>query len=386
MKKIFYFIVITLSLNTGRIFALDSVSLGLSGGANIGILDFNRDAMYNALDDVVTPAGNYIPLPDQNGFTPSINAALNVGIDFNKWFSLNTGLGFFLNVTDEILISRIYTPKDDPIGYYTGKASVNYTYSFMTVPVNFNFYVVNTKMYRFGLGLGPYFTIPLGDVTRLINGAVYNLKSGTATPSTIEIAPKTDTIPQTMTAGIQAGILNQINIKNLAITFDIFFMREFCGGLDSMTMNFTGSPTTLASDAQKKMSIFQGISASIGVRYLFKFKNTASSAAEKTAAAPTAKKAAPAAEKKEVKAPEGSEITEAEIITKPAETAKIQPGPKVYFIAVGNQAEGPFSLDDLVNYYKKGVLKANTKVWKSGMQDWQQASAVKELKGIFGNE
>ena len=49
-----------------------------------------------------------------------------------------------------------------------------------------------------------------------------------------------------------------------------------------------------------------------------------------------------------------------------------------YFIAVGGQQQGPYTIDEL-----RGMeIYADTLVWKSGMPDWQPASAVEELSGI----
>ena len=49
-----------------------------------------------------------------------------------------------------------------------------------------------------------------------------------------------------------------------------------------------------------------------------------------------------------------------------------------YFIAVGGQQQGPYTIDEL----RSMEIYADTLVWKSGMPDWQPASAVEELSGI----
>lgn len=52
---------------------------------------------------------------------------------------------------------------------------------------------------------------------------------------------------------------------------------------------------------------------------------------------------------------------------------------KKYFIVENNQQSGPLSIDELRN---KGVTPS-TLVWFDGMANWEQASAIGELNGLF---
>jgi hypothetical protein len=49
-----------------------------------------------------------------------------------------------------------------------------------------------------------------------------------------------------------------------------------------------------------------------------------------------------------------------------------------YFISIKGKKQGPYNLDEL----KKLNLFNTTLVWKDGMQDWQQAKEIDELKEI----
>ena len=59
------------------------------------------------------------------------------------------------------------------------------------------------------------------------------------------------------------------------------------------------------------------------------------------------------------------------------------PVPK-YFVAVGGAATGPFGMDELRAMAAAGTLAASTLVWKEGMANWAQASAVNEVSALLG--
>ena len=52
---------------------------------------------------------------------------------------------------------------------------------------------------------------------------------------------------------------------------------------------------------------------------------------------------------------------------------------KEYFFSKGEEQFGPFSLEQLAD---KNLL-ANTMVWSEGMDNWQKASTIPELKSII---
>lgn len=55
----------------------------------------------------------------------------------------------------------------------------------------------------------------------------------------------------------------------------------------------------------------------------------------------------------------------------------------VYHVAVNGQATGPFDINALKQLVAGGQLTADTLVWKNGMANWEKASGVDELKGLF---
>lgn len=59
------------------------------------------------------------------------------------------------------------------------------------------------------------------------------------------------------------------------------------------------------------------------------------------------------------------------------------PVPK-YFVAVGGAATGPFDMDALRAMAAAGTLASVTLVWKEGMANWAQASAVDEVSALLG--
>ena len=54
-----------------------------------------------------------------------------------------------------------------------------------------------------------------------------------------------------------------------------------------------------------------------------------------------------------------------------------------YYVAVNGQAQGAFSLDVLKQMNQNGQLSKDTLVWKQGMENWEKAGVVEELKDVF---
>ena len=54
-----------------------------------------------------------------------------------------------------------------------------------------------------------------------------------------------------------------------------------------------------------------------------------------------------------------------------------------YFVAVDGKQTGPFGLADLATKAQIGDLNRETKVWKTGMAEWEAAGTVAELGSIF---
>ncbi len=54
-----------------------------------------------------------------------------------------------------------------------------------------------------------------------------------------------------------------------------------------------------------------------------------------------------------------------------------------YMLAIDGQQTGPFSIAQLQQLIQNGQFTANTLVWKQGMANWEQASAMAELSSLF---
>lgn len=56
-----------------------------------------------------------------------------------------------------------------------------------------------------------------------------------------------------------------------------------------------------------------------------------------------------------------------------------------YFVAVNGQQTGPFTAEQLTQMAMQGQFKAESLVWKAGMQGWAAASTVPDLAGVLGS-
>ena len=54
-----------------------------------------------------------------------------------------------------------------------------------------------------------------------------------------------------------------------------------------------------------------------------------------------------------------------------------------YYVASGNEANGPFPIQTLRQMSAAGSLDTSTLVWKQGMADWQSAGIIQELADLF---
>ena len=54
-----------------------------------------------------------------------------------------------------------------------------------------------------------------------------------------------------------------------------------------------------------------------------------------------------------------------------------------YYVAVNGQAQGAFPIEVLKQMSQNGQLTKETLVWKQGMENWEKAGTVEELKNIF---
>ena len=60
------------------------------------------------------------------------------------------------------------------------------------------------------------------------------------------------------------------------------------------------------------------------------------------------------------------------------------PGSNIaYMIVVNGQQYGPFNMQQLQQMVQSGQMTSQTYVWKQGMSNWEFASNVPELSGLF---
>ena len=58
-------------------------------------------------------------------------------------------------------------------------------------------------------------------------------------------------------------------------------------------------------------------------------------------------------------------------------------GGQDYFVVIGGKSEGPMTLAALGDQVAQGRVSGQTLVWKEGMSNWQAASSVTEVAGLF---
>ena len=58
-------------------------------------------------------------------------------------------------------------------------------------------------------------------------------------------------------------------------------------------------------------------------------------------------------------------------------------GGQDFFVVIGGKSEGPMTLTALGDQVAQGRVNAQTLIWKEGMSNWQAASSVSEVAGLF---
>ncbi|MBO5893868.1 MAG: DUF4339 domain-containing protein [Alistipes sp.] len=53
--------------------------------------------------------------------------------------------------------------------------------------------------------------------------------------------------------------------------------------------------------------------------------------------------------------------------------------PRYIYAVIEGRQQGPFSLGEVVEYIRKGVITPQTYIWKQGMQNWLPAEQVGDL-------
>ena len=54
-----------------------------------------------------------------------------------------------------------------------------------------------------------------------------------------------------------------------------------------------------------------------------------------------------------------------------------------YYVEIDGVSEGPYSLLDVERLFEDGEIETTTLIWRPGMTEWEQASAVSELSLLF---
>lgn len=289
---------------------------GVEAGAALNVVDYDRLAIRDykikyEMEDVLGFQAM------QTTIGPPIIAAIFFGFDVSKYAGFRTGIDFYINVKDEFA-TTLYDKK-----------VMTYKYSFLTIPLLANIYFLNTRLFRMGVSLGPYFSIPLGDIER--TAPEYGTKPA-----------QSGSIPQNYAAGFQAALLSELKLPKGAITLSIGYNRDLWTGYKPMI--FSSDTTIPNSSYEQKLTIFQGIAVKLGYKFSILM-------------------GAPAAEKDES---DGNDD---------------QP---VYYRVVGTEAEGPLSINDLKSLYQRSILRKDTQLWKDGLGNWQEAQSFPELGAIFG--
>jgi membrane protease subunit (stomatin/prohibitin family) len=61
------------------------------------------------------------------------------------------------------------------------------------------------------------------------------------------------------------------------------------------------------------------------------------------------------------------------------------PGQQTFFVAVGGQQKGPFTLDQLRDEVNAGRIQRSTLAWKNGMPQWTAMESIPDLSVLFAN-
>lgn len=338
MKKLFLcFIFILLLKAAAPVFSQQTFYFGIAGGAGIPILDFNKEAVFQY--EVVRNFSNnpQVTFNPQSETAPSINTSLYFGLEANKYFGVRLGADFYFLVNETAPID-FYQIVSNKTSYYF-KGTINYQYNLVNIPALAQVYFVNGNVFRLGIEAGPFFGFTLGGVERTVEG--------TSDDASI-VAPGPETLDPIFTMGLQAGLISEFKIGRGALTFNIDFARDLYTSIETVMPEIMQNPEAIVTipdgTAEKKLTIFQAVKVSLGYKFNIQLSGPPSSTGEAIIA-------------------DDSNAN--------------------YYIIVGAQAEGPLKISDLQGLHKRGILKADTMLWKTGMDNWTEAADFAELFTLF---
>lgn len=344
MKKLYLYLIVLFSLGSGAsLFAQQVLYFGLSGGVALPVIDFSKDAVFYYESVNKFPLGDLkVNFNPQADFAPSINTSLYLGFEANKYFGVRLGADFYFNVTEQALIDFYSTDKSVEVN-----STISYQYNLVNIPLLSQLYFINGNVFRLGIEAGPFFGFPLGQINRTVEGAVKGDTSGT-TPVAIT-NPQAASLDGRLMVGIQIGLLSEFKIGRGAFTFNIDFMRNLYNSISPVMPDVMFDPeATIAIPGEvteEKITIFQGIKISIGYKFNFQLSGPPAQASNE-------------------------ELT-------------VSDNNINYYIVVGTQAEGPLKISDMRNLHRRGILKADTLLWKTGADNWTQAADLPEFAPLF---
>jgi hypothetical protein len=329
---------------------------GVQAGAAFNLPDVSLKAIdtyqykygvYQYIEDNPSFTQSFAPTSDMMGpgyvninLSPAIAASLYFGYEGNKYFGIRMGADLYYNVIDIFKFS--INAKSEAGNFKMIGGTINYTYSFINIPLLATIHFANKKSFRMGIALGPFLYVPLGDIQ-----AAYQL-------DTVVLSWfASNVIKQDLGAGFQAELLTEFKIGKSAITFNIGYSREFFKFFNSMVLNpelITSETITiprydrdtpakrLAEVDELKLTVFQGVKATLGIKF-----NVQISGPPGTSAAPS-----------------GIDSN--------------------YFMIVGSQVEGPLKLIEIQKLCNAGIINSSSQVWKTGMDNWKNAETFEEIK------
>ncbi|MDR2481302.1 MAG: DUF4339 domain-containing protein [Spirochaetaceae bacterium] len=246
-----------------------------------------------------------------------------------KYFSIQSGIEGFFNINENFLIKKTISQKDPT-------ATVSYIYSSLHIPLQFDLYFLHFSKLKIGISLGPYFSIPLGDINKEWSGDyIFQPQS-----------PKTTSVAQTLSSGAKIGLLSELSAGKNAFTFEIGYMHELFNGEDSLFLNAMTSSNGKANIAapEQKITVLSGVQITIGYKFRIELNSDSSGNIK---------------------------------------SSDISVGAAKYYMIVGGQVEGPLTINDLVSLIDKNLLNKDSMLWKKGMTNWAEAFTFKELAPLL---
>jgi hypothetical protein len=316
---------------------------GANAGAMLGILDWDTSAIAKYISSIPS-YHNYAY--EQAEFSISPLGGIIMGYSTRR-FAFETGAELLLNVQEATGLKK--TVADAAYA-----AVARYTYSSIIVPLIMRINFAAKPSFRFGMSLGPYFSFPLGEIERTLEGAKI-FKAPDALPGAVSY------LTQPVFVGARFGLHTEFNAgKKGAIMINVDFHRELTSGVRaSMLLDSMLSPNGMASisNREEKISILNGMRVALGYKYRIQLSGAAAHA--------------------------GAGAEEGVDAAAQAEMREALKNPTRYYMIVGGQTEGPLTVSDLRGLAERGLIDKDSYLWKKGLADWAKADTFEELSILF---